>query len=99
MSENLEQPNGDILKTKDELFKQNPDDFVYGKDIVAGVIRNKEGYLIAVHPKKRSELTQALGELTVAITKEIIKFDGIEGMTKSSIVKPHSILNFARRRR
>lgn len=83
---------------KKDLFNLDPDMFIHREDIIAGFVRTEKSYAIAIYPKTREEMTRAIGELSVALTKEIIKFDGIQAMKKSSIAKPQGILNFARRR-
>ena len=67
---------------KKKLFDQNQNNFIFKKDIIAGVVRTEVGPKMVLNIEKRNELTQCLGELQVAIIRETIKADGISAMSK-----------------
>ena len=81
---------------KKALFEKEPDKFVHREDIIAGMIRIDKGFAMCIFPKSRDEMTRALGELQVALMKEIIKHDTMAAMQKNNIIKPGAIMGFAR---
>lgn len=82
-----------MCATESEGMMAEKDDMILKTDIVAGVIRTEKGYAVVAHPKNREELVRSLGELQIMITREVIKVDGVNKITKQG-----GILNFARRR-
>ena len=86
-------------KSKEELFKDNPDSFIHANDIMVGVIKGEEGIGIIINPHmKRGEATKALGELQIALTKTIIHMDAIIAQQNNKIIKPNGgIVNFVNR--
>jgi len=60
---------------KKKAFDQNQDNFIYKKDIIAGVVKSDKGLKMVLNIEKRSDLTQSLGELQISIMKETISSD------------------------
>ena len=91
--------SGEIKETKEDKFKKDPDRFIDVDTLIVAVGRSDKGMTIFLQARSRGELTKALGEMEIAITKEVIKFDGLVAMSKSKIVNPGGIMNFVRNKR
>ena len=78
---------------KKKLFEDNPNNFIFKKDIVVGVVRTDNGPAMCLNIEKREEMTRALGEIQVMLIKETIKGD-----INRNVPKPGGIMNFARKR-
>ena len=60
-------------------------------ELVVAIKRSPEGLMILLKPRTRGELIMAYGELQLAITQAVLKFD------RSPIETPHKgIIDFAR---
>ncbi len=87
-------------KKKEELFKENPDNFIHKQDIIVGIVRTEKGPAMCFNIKTRDEMMRSFGEIQVALIGQAIKQGIMSDVSK--IVKPGvggGIINFARRRR
>lgn len=92
-----EQKPDNPIKTKEELFKENPDIFVDLNETIVAVTNLEGKMMLFINPnKKRSDITRALGELQVAITREMIFSDIAKA--NSNKIQPASggIINFVK---
>lgn len=80
--------------TKEELFKENPDNFINKRDIVVGIIRTEKGPAMCFDIKTREEMMRSLGEIQVALIGQALKQGIMSDVSK--IVKPGGMLRFAR---
>lgn len=64
-------------------------------DLVVAIKRSPEGLMIMLKPRTRGELVQAYGELQIAITSEVIKFNDMMKRGKS---EHKGIIQMARER-
>jgi len=62
---------------KKRLFDQNQNNFIFKKDIIAGIVKTENGPKMILNIEKRSELTHSLGELQIAILSAVIKADAV----------------------
>ena len=87
---------GEIKETKEEAFKKDPDRFADTNAIVVAIGRGDKGPTLFLNAKSRIELTNALGELQVAIMREVIKFDNAAAANKRIITGEQNKRGFRR---
>ena len=83
-------------ETKEEAFKKDPDRFADTKAIIVAIGRSDKGPTLFLNAKTRVELTTALGEIQVAIMREVIKFDNIAAANKRIITGDQNKRGFRR---
>lgn len=92
-----EQNSTEEVKTKAEVFAEDPDRFVDTHTLIVAVGRSPKGMTILFSPRDRKEAIRAKAELDIALIREIIKADAHTEATKNRIVQPRGgIINFAR---
>ena len=90
----MDTPNPVAPKTKEELFKENPDRFVNADDIIICIVRSPEGPRILCNPRTRAEAIMARGDSDIALFKQILSMD----MQREKIIPAKGgIINFAKR--
>ena len=67
-----ETKQGPTPKTKQELFAENPDDFIDVDNIVICIVRSANGPAILCRPVNRQEAIMAKGECDIALMKNIM---------------------------
>ena len=89
----------EILKSKDELFREDPDRFIDSNDLIIALKRTEHGPAIFLRPLNRSEMARAIGELNIALIRECIHMDMMAQTERSKIVSAKGgIINAARNR-
>jgi hypothetical protein len=90
----METPTPETPKTKEELFKENPDRFVNADDIIICIMRSPEGPRILCNPATRAEAVMARGDCDIALFKTILSMDA---QSRKITPAPGGIMNFAKR--
>jgi len=86
-----EAPKEQPVDTKEEAFKKDPDRFADTHAMIVAVGRSDKGPTLFMNAKTRIELTNALGEVSVALHREIMEFDN-----RKKASNPNKIITFAR---
>lgn len=90
----MENPSPEV-KSKAELFAENPDRFIDINDIVIATQMTEKGLAVAINMRfSRGDIARSLGELQIEVMRKIIYNDAAKA---STIVPPGGIMNFARR--
>ncbi len=94
---------GEVAKTEAELleekkaaFNEDPDRFADTEGIIVAIGRSDKGPTLFLNAKSRIELTTALGEIQVAIMREVIKFDNAVATDKRIIMGNQNKSGFRR---
>ena len=95
-------PDAELESKRTERFQKDPYSFIEISELICGVMRSPEaslGISIFIGNAKRSELDISLSELTLRI-QDVLRRMALEAeMKKGSIQKPHSIFDFARKKK
>lgn len=86
-------------KSKEELFKDNPEAFIHIDNIIVGAVRFGSEVGITISKTiTRGDATKMLGEIQIALTKLILQGDAIVAQQNNKIIKPNDrgIFNFIR---
>ena len=94
----MDNPNPEV-KTKEELFAEDPDNFIDRRTLIVAIMRTPQGPAICFAPTSRIELIMAKGELEAKFTKELLLADlRADSEREGKIIPPNGgILNAARR--
>ena len=93
----MESENQQPQKSREELFKENPDNFIHTNDVIIAFVRSEKGIGIFFNPRNRGEMVRALGEIQVKLLEEIFNVDIAIAQAKNKIVSVKgSIINRVR---
>ena len=96
MSEPEETKPKEPVETKEEAFKKDPNRFADTEGIIVAIGRSDKGPTLFMNARTRIELTNALGEIQVAIMREVIKFDNATAASKRIITGDQNKRGFRR---
>jgi len=88
------------IKTKAEIFAEDPDRFIDKNTLIIALMRTPQGPAVYFVPRSRQEMITTKGEIDALIAKEIFMFDmRADKLREGQIAKPEGgIISAARNR-